>query len=83
MIFTKHAVKSQSGTIWAPGKADIAQDGYFDRADYQIWRLCENYDGKVRGGIRKTWRLSKDNLSLDQAKALLAKKSAQDQTPST
>ncbi len=23
---------------------------------FSVLKLCENYDGKVRGGIRKTWR---------------------------
>ena len=23
---------------------------------FSVLKLCENYDGKVKGGIRKTWR---------------------------
>ena len=28
----------------------------YNGESYGVWRLCENYDGKVRGGISKTWR---------------------------
>ena len=74
MIFTKQARRNAKGTVFAPGKADISQAGYFDRADYQVWKLCHNYDGQVRGGIRKTWRVCATDLTLDAAKAMLAKR---------
>jgi len=72
MIFTKQARKNKrTGEWFAPGKDDVSAVGYFDRADYRIYRLCSNYDGKVRGGISKTWRYVAKGLTLDQAKALL------------
>ena len=74
MIFTKQARKSKSGVWFAPGKDNIAKEGYFDRADYRVYKLCENYDGKVRGGISKTWRYIAKDLDLEQAKALLEEK---------
>lgn len=74
MIFTKQARKNAKGVWFAPGKADVAKEGYFERADYLIYKLCENYDGQVRGGIRKTWRVVAQNLTLDEAKTLLEKK---------
>lgn len=76
MIFTKQARKSKTGAIFAPGKADLSETGYFDRADYAVYKLCENYDGQVRGGIRKTWRVVAKNLTLDEAKALLERRAA-------
>lgn len=74
MIFTKQARKNSKGDIFAPGKADVSQDGYFDRCDFQVWKLCENYDGRVRGGISKTWRVVAKDLNLEAAKTLLSKK---------
>lgn len=76
MIFIKQARKAKNGTVYAPGKADISPVGYFERADYAIYKLCSNYDGKVRGGVRKTWRVVAKGLSLDQAKALLERRVA-------
>lgn len=74
MIFTKQARKNAKGAIFAPGKADVSPVGYFDRADYLVYKLCENYDDQVRGGIRKTWRVVAHGLSLDAAKMLLEKR---------
>jgi hypothetical protein len=65
-IYTKQAIKSKSGKTYAPGKDKT-------KGAYLIFVLCENYDGKVRGGIRKSWRLYKDSLTLDQAKAELSR----------
>jgi hypothetical protein len=59
-VFTKQARKSTKGIIFAPGKNDRG---------YMIFKLCENYNGRVRGGVEKTWRYVAENLSLDQAKA--------------
>lgn len=59
-VFTKQARKSKRGVVFAPGKSD---------SGYLIFKLCENYDGQVRGGIRKTWRYVADRLTLEQAKA--------------
>ena len=74
MIFTKQAIKAKSGTIYAPGKDNVAAEGYNDRADYRIYKLCSNYDGKVRGGISKTWRYIAKDLTLEQAKKMLENK---------
>ena len=58
-VFTKQARKSKKGVIFAPGKNEYG---------YMLFKLCENYDGQIRGGIRKTWRVCKDKLTLEQAK---------------
>lgn len=59
-VYTKQARKSAKGVIFAPGK---------NASGYMIFKLCENYDGSVRGGIRKSWRYVADKLTLEQAKA--------------
>lgn len=66
-VFTNHAVKNSKGQVFAPGKCEIT-------GSYLVWKLCENYDGQVRGGVRKTWRYVAKDLTLEQAKALLIKK---------
>lgn len=73
-VFTKAAVKNSKGVWFAPGKADVSQEGYADRNDYMVFKLCENYAGHVRGGIAKTWRYIERDLSLEECKALLSKK---------
>lgn len=37
---------------------------------YSVWKLCENYDGKARGGVSKSWRFVENNLTLEQATKL-------------
>lgn len=64
-VFTKQARKSSKGTVFAPGKSE---------SGYLIFKLCENYDGQVRGGIRKTWRYVADRLTLEQAKTEFEKR---------
>lgn len=67
MIFTKQAKQNpKTKAIFAPGQAE---DG-----SYTIYKLCSNYDGSVRGGVRKTWRYVSKGLTLAQAKAVLNKK---------
>ena len=66
-VFTKQARKSTKGVIFAPGKCERT-------GKYLIFKLCENYNGQVRGGISKTWRYVAKDLSLDEAKALFEKK---------
>lgn len=64
-VFSKQARKSKKGVIYAPG---------MDSKGYMIFKLCENYDGQVRGGIRKTWRYVADRMTLDEAKAEFEKR---------
>lgn len=73
-IFTNKAVTNSKGVKFAPAKADISEKGYFDRKDYAVYKLCANYAGHVRGGIAYTWRQVAKDLSLDECKALLAKR---------
>lgn len=64
-IYTNQAHKSAKGVIFAPGKSGKG---------YMVYKLCENYDGRVRGGMRKTWRVVADGLSLEETKALMEKR---------
>lgn len=41
---------------------------------FEVWKLCENYNGQVRSGMQKTWRYVERGLSKEQAKALFSKK---------
>lgn len=65
-VYTKQAQKNANGVIFAPGR-DEKTGRYF------IFQLCENYDGRVRGGSRKTWRVvpstAKKARTVEEAKA--------------
>jgi hypothetical protein len=37
---------------------------------FGVFKLCENYDGKVRGGARQTWRYVEKDLTIDAARSL-------------
>ena len=66
MIFTNQVKQNpKTKAKFAPGKE---ADGY------QVYKLCSNYDGKVRGGIRHSWGLVAKGLTLNEAKALLNKR---------
>jgi hypothetical protein len=38
-----------------------------DGETYGVWKLSENYDGRVRGGIRKSWRWVEQGVTKEQA----------------
>lgn len=58
-VYNKSAIKAKNGKIYAPGKSDTG---------YILYVLCENYSGRARGGIAKTWRAAKTGLTLDELK---------------
>jgi len=64
-VYTKQAAKSSKGVIYAPGKSATG---------YTVYKLCENYDGRIRGAVRKTWRVVADGLTLEETKALMEKR---------
>lgn len=64
-VYTKHARRSKKGIIYAPGR---------NSRGYMLFKLCENYDGQVRGGIRKTWRYVADQMTLEEVKELFEKR---------
>ena len=64
-IYKNKAHRSSKGVLYAPGKDDRG---------YVVFKLCENYAGHVRGGIAKTWRVVKQELSLTEAMAVMEKR---------
>jgi len=73
-VYTKTATKSKSGKIYAFGRDDGLDGKPTELGGYYVWRLCENYDGKAKDGIAKTWRYVAKNLSFGDAIALMNKK---------
>lgn len=66
MIFTNQVKQNPKTKVkFAPGK---------DETGYKVYKLCSNYDGKVSGGMRRSWGLVAKGLTLDEAKTLLEKK---------
>jgi hypothetical protein len=43
---------------------------------FSVWKLCGNYDGKVRGGIAYVWRYKVLDVGRDEAMATYAKLTA-------
>ena len=41
-----------------------------DGQTYEVWKLCVNYDGNVKGGVRKTWRYIEKGMSKESAEKL-------------
>ena len=37
---------------------------------WEVWKLCENYNGHVRGGIQKQWRYVEKGLTEETARKL-------------
>jgi hypothetical protein len=64
-VYVKQAYKSAKGAVFAPGKS---------AKGYVVYKLCENYDGNIRGGVRKSWRVVANGLTLEEAKALMEKR---------
>ena len=64
-VYINQAHKSDKGVIYAPGKS---------AKGYMVYKLCKNYDGNIRGGVRKSWRYVADGLTLEDAKALMEKR---------
>lgn len=73
-VYSKTATKAKSGKVYAFGRRDDLSGQPTEKGGYIVWRLCENYDGKVRGGISKTWRYVADNLSFKDAVDLMNKR---------
>lgn len=44
----KKALNQKTQTVYA---LSVGTDGTFG-----VYKLCSNYDGAIRGGIRRTWR---------------------------
>jgi hypothetical protein len=45
-------------------------------AGFEVWKLCENYNGKVRGGIERQWRYVEKNMTEQAARNLFDRRVA-------
>ena len=43
---------------------------YSDRSKYGVYKLCSNYCGNIKGGVRKSWRCVISKVSREEALAL-------------
>ncbi|HGM5909779.1 TPA: hypothetical protein ACXI1U_002028 [Serratia marcescens] len=41
-----------------------------DGDTHEVWKLCENYNRHVRGGISKSWRYIQIGMTENEAKKL-------------
>lgn len=48
-----------------------------DGSTFEVWKLCENYNGKVKGGIAKQWRYVQKGMSEVDARNLFNKHTRQ------
>ncbi len=46
-----------------------------DDVNYAVYKLCENYNRHVKGGIAKTWRYVAKGMSFEDALALFERRS--------
>ncbi len=71
MIYIKRTATRQIGkkrnAVYALGRADTLEGKDKALGGYEIWKLCENYDGSAPGGIRKTWRVAEVELAHSDA----------------
>ena len=45
-----------------------------DGIAWEVWKLCENYNGQVRGGIEKQWRYVEKGLTEETARKLFERR---------
>jgi hypothetical protein len=62
-VYKQTATKSKTGKVYAFGRRDNLAGRPVADGGYSVWRLCENYEGSVRGGLVKTWRYIAKDLS--------------------
>lgn len=47
-----------------------------DGTTWEVWKLCENYNSQVRGGIERRWRYVEKGMSESDARALFERRTA-------
>lgn len=75
-VYAKTATKSKKKNvkrqkIYAFGRNDELHGQDISKGGYSVWALSENYDGKVRGGIRKSWGYIELDMSYNDAVKLM------------
>jgi hypothetical protein len=78
MIYVKKTATIAKGlkrkTIFALGRDDTLEGKDPRMGGYQVWKMSENYDGQVHGGIRKSWGYVAKDLSFNEAVRLMNKR---------
>jgi hypothetical protein len=70
MSATRKTIKSgenKKGTCFA-----LCQFG----STFEVWKLCSNYDGRMKGGIATTWRYVRRAMDETTARDLFARRLA-------
>jgi len=72
-IYTKTATraKDKNETVYAFGRDDSLDGKCVNVGGYQVWKLCVNYDGQVRGGLSETWRYVEKDMAYAEAVKLM------------
>lgn len=75
-IYTKTAAVSRDGknTVYAFGRRCELDGSDINLGGYYVFKLCVNYDGKSKNGLRKTWRYVDKDMSYADAVALMNKR---------
>lgn len=47
-----------------------------DGTKFEVWKLCENYNGQVKGGIAKTWRYVQKDMAEQEAREMFKRRTA-------
>lgn len=47
-----------------------------DGATWEVWKLCENYNGRAKGGIERQWRFVVKGMSESDARVLFERRTA-------
>ena len=74
-VYKKTARKNKSGkSTFAFGRRKKLDGQPKEKGGYFVWKLSQNYDGKVKGGIRNSWAQVAKDLSYSDAVKLMNKK---------
>lgn len=72
-IYKQTATVARDGknTLYAFGRRCELDGADVDLGGYYVFKCCENYDGKAKNGIKKTWRYVDSNMSYADAVSLM------------
>lgn len=73
-IYTNTSDKAKNGKVYALGRDTSLHGKPTELGGYGVAVLCENYDGKVYGGISKSWRWVETKMSHADAISLMNKR---------
>lgn len=70
-IYKNTATKAKNGKIYAFGRKSELNGRATSEGGYCLFRISENYNGQVRGGIEKKWVVVRADLSFEDAIRLM------------